>query len=307
MKKSIILLGSLAMLAFIPMSETLLLRFKLDSARSYKQTTTITTDSKQEVQGQEMVVHQFVSVTTKMKVNLVTDSLHMYDVEYSDIKMELEGMGTNQKFGSDTTKLKMTDPTSRVLNQMVNQPFEAHINELGVVEEVFGLEELIAEATVNATGITAMYAEQFSSGFGDGGLAKNLEMVTAIWPEQAVRIGETWSNEQYTPTGLPLISKNQYTLMAITGNQGEIKIESSLEIDKENSSTILSGMEASYNLSGSRTGTILFEVKTGWVIKADLLENITGNILITPNDQVPDGMIIPVEFKNDIKVVSNLN
>lgn len=307
MKKSIVLLGSIAMLAFIPMSETQFLRFKLDPARSYKQTTTINTESKQNVQGQEMTVLQFVSVTTKMKTRLTTDTLHMYDMEYSDIQMELEGMGSKQKFASDTTKLPFTDATSMVLSQLVNHSFEAHINENGMIQEVFGLEELIAEATVNATGITSMYAEQFSSGFGDGGLAKNLEMVTAIWPEKDVRIGDSWANEQYTSTGLPIIVNNIYTLIAINGNQGEIKVESTLEIDKENSSTILSGMEASYQLNGSRTGTILFEVKTGWVLKADLNDSISGNITISPNEQVPDGMNIPVEFKNDIDVVSNLN
>lgn len=305
MKSTFLFLVSGLCLAFTPVSKQHTFQFKLDSGKVYSQTTSISTDSKQSLSGQEMTAHQFVAVTTSLEYNEQKDSLDNYTMWYDEFSMEVQGMGMNQKFTSDTTALASVDATSRILNQLVDKKFNADFATNGQIIEVFGLEEIITEATISSTGLGNMYAEQFSAGFGDSGLAKNLELVTAIWPETEVKIGDSWTNEQYTSTGLPIILKNTYTLVSIDKKIGQLSVSSTAETDKNNNSTEMSGMNAVYYLEGNRSGTIDFEIETGWVTNANFDDLILGNIVLAPSEQLPEGMTIPVEFKNKITVKAN--
>ncbi len=280
------------------------LKFELPSGKVYKQRTTITTITKQSVEGVQTENAQLASVTTSLQKGDKVDSsgAPIYELTYNEITMETRQGEHILIVHSDTNRLKKVDPTSEILSQIVNKPFRASIDSTGFIHEVFGLEGIVKAATVSASGIAEVYAKQYSESFGDNGLAKNLEMVTQIWPSEPVEVGDTWSNQQYTPTGLPIILENQYTLTDLNEGVGILDVISEIKTDLKNNTVNMDGMNTTYHLSGQRKGRIAFELKTGWVVEAELNDEIEGSIEIAPSFQIPEGVSIPIEYQNSILV-----
>src|SRR5690606_4484653 len=128
------------------------------------------------------------------------------------------------------------DAMSQIFASLTQKKFDADIDLKGSIKEVRGLEEIITDATSPLGEQSSMISEQISAGFGDSGLAKNLEMFTAIMPANAVKVGSTWTNEQFTASGLPLILKNTFTLKSISGGMATIDVKSDIFVDPNKSS-----------------------------------------------------------------------
>ena len=304
MKTKLILGLSTVALAFTPMAKKVDLQFNLEKGKTYSQKTVMMTETKQTIMGNEQVVKQSAIAETKMELKEGGKNANTYSIWYDSIQMAIEQGGTAQEFTSDTAALAQVDPMSTIFSSMVDKKFEANIDLKGNIQEVTGLEEIVTDATSSLGEQASLVAEQISAGFGDSGLAKNLEMLTAIMPETAVKVGATWSNEQFTSSGLPLIMTNTFTLKSIKEGVAVINVEADMSVDPENSTTEIQGMAASFFLEGTRTGSFQMEVSTGFVTSAEMDDEIVGSITIEANNQVPEGMTIPLEMKTKTTVSS---
>jgi len=309
MKMKMILGVAILALAFTPAAKKTSFQFKLEDGKVYSQTTNIKGVIKQNIQG--MVQETTQNATLQLKMELLESSADQgtYNVWYKSIGMSIEsamsGKSMKQEFGSDTTNMEKVDPTSLILSKMTDHKFQATVTHLGEVENVEGLEKIITDALPGDSASAAGMRGNISSSFGDGGFAKNIETVTDIFPDKKVKIGSTWTKESYTASGMPLISKNTYTLKAVEKNKATIDVVSDLSVDPENATTNLQGLDAVFFLEGTRHGTIRVDVETGWVIEANFTDDIVGSLNISPNAQLPDGMTIPMEVENTIVVTGN--
>lgn len=297
---------SIAALAFAPMAKKVQLQFKLEKGKTYTQNTLMTTVTKQTIAGNEQVINQNAGTITIMELKELGNGSNTYTLWYDNISMGIsQGGGMTQTFNSDTTQLASVDPMSQIFSSLTGKKFEANIDLSGKIAEVKGLEQIISDATSPMGEQAGMIGEQISAGFGDSGLAKNMEMLTAIMPAEPVKVGSTWTNIQFTSSGLPLLVNNTYTLKSISGGKAVIDIKATISVDPDESSTELQGMKATYYMEGSRTGTLEMEVSTGFVTSADINDEIIGSISIASNAQMPDGMTIPIEMNSNTAVTSN--
>lgn len=278
--------------------------FKLEKGKIYQQTTNVESETIQTVQGTQMSTKNSVSANTYMELKDEGDTTNIYDVWYGGISMKIEGMGMNQSFSSDTTELESVDAVSRILSSLIDQKFQATINLSGRVNYVDNLENIIENAVGNESSQTDMMKDQIMASFGDGGFAKNIEMSTNIVPDKPVKIGDTWQVQQYTNTGLPLIIVNNYTLKSVNDGIATISIDGSLSVDPKNAKTSIQGLDAVYFMDGSRTGELNLEIETGWLVDADFKDDIVGSISISPSAQVPNGMTVPLEMKNNTTITT---
>lgn len=277
------------------------MKLNLEKGKKYTQKTEVVNATKQTMMGQVMEINTTASSITHMELTEDMGKTDMYKIWYGDVGMSMTGMGQTQTFTSDTSNLDTVDPMSKVLAGLTGKKFDAKITEKGMVEEVMGLEEMVKNATAAMPGGPQM-AEQISGSFGDDGLAKNLELTTDIFPEKSVKVGDSWTKEQFTSTGLPIISKTTYTLKSVENGIAILDVVAQLETDPANASTQVQGMEATQYYEGERTGILDVEVATGWVTSGALQDDIVGSITIAPGAQVPDGMTIPIEMSNTITI-----
>ncbi len=290
------LIGLLAIitLAFAPAKKQEL-QFKLKKDTQYKLSTTMENITKQTMMGQEMVITANIQSAINFELKEEGSESDQITMWYGDIAYSVSQMGNKQEFRSDTTALEVVDPLSALLANITERKFVATVTRKGIVDEVSGLEEIIAAAlggdTLNPVN------NQVTAGFGDTGLAFNLENTTNIFPDHAVKEGDSWTIDQMTSTGFPLLAKNKYTLTSIRGDRAEISVVGTLETDPENQVSEAMGMEALIYLEGSRKGTLTIELATGWVTEGSFTDDFSGSITLSPNPQIPDGMTVPVEVK----------
>lgn len=305
MKTSLILGLSVLAFAFTPASKKMELQFKLEKGKTYEQTISLTSTTTQTFQGTEQVVEQAVSAKTSMELKEAGEKTDTYTMWYNNINLGVSQAGNEQKFNSDTTQLTTVDPMSNLFSHLVNSKFEATFDRKGKVQSVSGLEEIITDATSGLGPQGAAVAPQISASFGDNGLTKNIELITAIIPDEPVKEGSTWTNKQFTSSGLPLILNNTYTLKKVDNGIATIDVAGKLSVDPANSTADLQGMEATYFMDGTRTGTIQMEVATGWVKSAEFNDSIAGSVTLAGNEQMPDGATIPIEMTTKTTVSSN--
>ncbi len=301
MKFTKALIGVALIAPSIVLAQKVDMKLNLEKGKKYTQKTEVANVTKQTMMGQVMEINTTASSTTYMELAEDNGKTDTYNIWYGNVGMSMTGMGQSQTFTSDTASLETVDPMSKVLAGLTDKKFDAKITEKGMVEEVMGLEEMVKEATAEMAGGPAM-AEQVASSFGDDGLAKNLEMTTDIFPEKSVKVGDSWTKEQFTSTGLPIISKTTYTLKSVEGGTAVVEVKATLETDPANASTSMQGMDATQYYEGERSGTLNVEVASGWVTSGTLKDDIVGSITLAPNPQIPDGMTVPIEMTNTITI-----
>lgn len=306
MKIKLLLGLSILAFAFAPTSKKIDLKFNLEKGKTYTQNTMMKTVTKQTIAGAEQIINQSAGTITKIELKETGADANTYTLWYDNISMGIDqGGGIKQEFNSDTTTLETVDPMSKIFSSLTGKKFDANINSTGKIVEVKGLEEIITNATSSMGEQAGIIAEQMSAGFGDSGLAKNMEMLTAIMPGESVKVGSTWTNQQFTSTGLPLIVANTFTLKSVENGIAVIDVKANITVDPDAASTEIQGMKAAYFMEGSRTGTIQLEVNTGWANSAEINDKIVGSITIEANAQMPDGMTIPIEMDSNTTVTSN--
>jgi hypothetical protein len=294
MKKRIFALLAIGALAFTPAKKADLI-FKLAKGKTYVHTSEISSKIKQTAMGQVQEQEATITATTYFEFAEEGTGADMYTMWYDNIGMDISLMGQKQRYTSDTTNLEMVDPMSSLFAGLTKSKFQARITRKGLVEEVMGLEEHIAELTGRDSGSPNQMSEVISSSFGDDGLARNVEISTNIFPESTVKPGDTWTLDQPSNSGLPVKLKNKYTLVSLNDTHAEIELTGLFTVDPANERMEQMGMEMLYFLEGDRKGNLTVEIATGWVTAATITDNITGSVTISPNDQLPDGMTMPLE------------
>jgi hypothetical protein len=281
-------------LAFAPAKKAELI-FKLEEGKTYKQVTTETAKVKQTIQGQERVTDQNSVASVYMEFKESGDEVNSYTLWYDNLEVSFSMSGQEQSFNSDTSEMATVDPLSKMLSGLIGEEFEVGINHSGSVKKVEGLDAIIKKQTEGLTGQAAMMASQLTESFGNKEFSKGFEVGTAIAPASKVKPGATWTEKQYLAGTLPVIADNNYTLKSVSNGVANITVEASLSLDPENSTTTMQGMQASYFLDGTRSGTYEVEMETGWVTNAEINDEVVGSITFPPNEQMPEGMSIPLE------------
>jgi len=156
---------------------------------------------------------------------------------------------------------------------------------------------LLQEALSGSASIPGV-SEIMEESLGVNGFAKNLEVTTDIYPEKSVKPGASWSKEQFTSLGLPIISKTTYKLESVKDGVATIKVDAILETDPDNATMQIQGLDATQFIEGTRSGMLQVDVESGWVTSGELNDDIVGSITIAPGAQVPDGLTIPIEVQN---------
>jgi hypothetical protein len=294
MKSKIVLGLAVVALAFAPAKKAELI-FKLEEGKTYNQIITEVATVKQTIQEQETVTDQNTMSSLYIKFKETSSDLNSYTVWYDSLEVNFAMGGQEQSFSSDTSGMQTVDPLSKMLSGLTGEQFDVGINNSGSVKNVEGLDVIIKNLTEGLTGQAAMMAAQVSKSFGNEEFSRGFETGTAIAPASKVKPGDTWTEKQYLAGTLPLMAENTYTLESVSNGVASINLEATLSLDPENSTTTMQGMQASYYLDGARTGNYEVEMETGWVTNAEVTDEVVGSITFAPNEQMPEGMSIPLE------------
>ena len=157
-------------------------------------------------------------------------------------------------------------------NALINQRFYLRIDKTGDILDVYGLEK-VYENIYKALGDTLSEQDKslVKESFGKESIKGIIQNQFQIFPQTEITIDSAWTRSYETNLLVfPVRNNLSYTLLEINeeGDQSILKIKADLGIDFLNKEINEEG--AKYTLTksdASGTGEVLFDLKSGWIVK----------------------------------------
>lgn len=306
MKKYFVLLAVILVVS-VAEGQKYPLGLKLEAGKEYKQVMTSKVNIVQDLGGQKINNSMDVKGLMVYAVKGFANNIYEMDVRYGNLSITMQlPQGGTMEFSSE--KKDESDIFSGVLSEMVNKPFQIKMSQTGRVLEVKNVEALFESAfkkfsNVPAASLAPLKA-QLMSAYGPEAFKGNMEMITAIFPEKPVAVGESWTNSIKLASGFVADMASTYKLMKKNPGDFQIAGDSKIQTVDKDALVETNGMKMSYDLSGKLVSEIRIDAKTGWIIEAKINQEISGQANIKENPQLPQGMIIPMTMTN-VMVVTN--
>jgi len=174
------------------------------------------------------------------------------------------------------------------------------------VENISGLDQLWDDMIENVDELPEAQKKQMKmqikNMYGEKAMKGSMESGMAIYPEKPVKKGEQWIIASTIETGMVALSTATFTYV---GKEGELaRIEGIAEISTEDAQAYseVNGMEMRFELEGKATSSYLVDRKSGWVMKAEHVQEIEGSSFLKESPQIPDGMEVPIKIKNKLVI-----
>ena len=277
------------------------LELDLKQGAKYLQSMESLAKIQQEIDGKTLNNEMRMSGTTAFTVKEVNDDGYSMEVQYEELAFTIDSPSGPLVFSSE--KQDDADILSQILAEMKKTPFQIRMSRTGKVTEIQNIHLLFEAALSKFPQIDSnqrdLLMDQLMKSFGKESFKGNMEMVSAIYPDNPVALGETWDVKTSLRTGG--MSGEMATIYRFKGGEaGNHIIEGSSIItttDKDKYSMI-NGMPTRFELEGSMISKIKVDEKSGWIVEANFEQDIQGTTFIQDNPSLPGGMEIPIVMKN---------
>ena len=279
------------------------LSLNLEEGKTYRQITHAVTTLNQDVYGQKMEILITVEGSMSFLVNTAKKTGFDMTARYDWMKISM-GM----PMGQGTMELSSEDPAeddfiSQFLAEVKLIPFQMKMDRKGKIIEMENVDSTW-EAAMDKIPMaeSERLKSQMMDAFGEDARRASIEMVTAVFPEKAVKKGAQWTTTTTRKSGMSFTLSNTYTYEGSEDGLAIISVRSSIETTDQEAWVEDGGMTMRYELSGLATGHIERDPKSGWTREASIEQNLEGKTYIKDNEQIPGGMEIPMTIKTEQKI-----
>ena len=261
----------------------------------------------QTVNGNENAINLDFNFKMAFKVNSVADTVYNMEVSYQTLDMKIKTGGTMIEM--DSKKVDAKDVSSNIVSAMMNKPFNITMTKHGKIIAVSNAENMIS-AVFNSfpqidTAKKAQLKAQFMQQFGAKAIKGNLEIGTAIYPENKVSVNDKWVVNTKLESTMTALLKTTYELIAVTDTGYHISGNGVMATDANAAASVIAGMAMKYNLTGTLISDITVDKVTGWVTSLKLNEIMKGEIDIQDNPKIPGGLTMPITITSNQVTTGN--
>lgn len=282
------------------------LSLNLEEGKEYKQVSDSKSIITQDINGQQVKMIMTIKGKMLYKVISVNPSDYSMDVKYESLSMTMDMPQAKMEFSSE--KNDKMDIFSTLLSKMVGKSFYVKIAKNGKVIEVKNIESMFESLLENYTDIPDSKLEQLKAqlnkAYGAEAFKGNIEMVTAIFPDNPVNKGDKWTIKTNLESGMSGIVTTEYELANLNSDYFMISGKSVIETEDKDAYVESNGMPMKYDMDGSMISEIKVDRETGWIIEANINQEIKGDAYIKENPQIPNGMKIPMIMKNEMEITN---
>ncbi|WP_321306048.1 DUF6263 family protein [Marinifilum fragile] len=221
------------------------------------------------------------------------------EVKYRTVEMEMESAQGKSSFSSN--KASDQDIMSTMLSRMIDKPFKMIMGQNGKVIEIKGIDNLFG-GMFEGFDITQQQKDQIlaqlKQSYGAKAFKGSFEQITAIYPEGKVKLGKKWTTETNIEAGMSVHVTTNFELKAANTEYFLLHGEGDLSSNPNSPFVKQNGMDMKILLDGNLTSDIKIDRKTGWIIDATIVQNLSGNTELKASEQMPEGMSIPMTVKS---------
>lgn len=266
------------------------------------------TEVKIETEFQGEKVESYITFGGRMsfKVNEKTDSIYNLEVKYQNLHYLVNT--NNNEISANTKKVDSTNMLSLILKEMIKSPFEMSITKYGEVRSI-NMESFFnnlfnwLEDVPKLEKARLIY--MLKQSFGEKAMKGAMETLTAIYPKKPVEEGDIWENEIRVENLYTMILNNKFELLDRNENFMIIKEVSKTRSKEDMPYVKQNGELMRVKTHGEMLSTYKIDSKTGWIIEAELVQNIKG---LTEKKWKEDSIIIietPFKYDGVIKLTPN--
>ena len=283
-------------------TEKIHLRLNLQEGESFSLRMITDQDISQTIQGQQQETRQTLGLSYTFDVDQVnSDGSALTRVTYDWVLFEQDGPLGKTKYDSATPP-DTVPPAAAGYAALVGQGFTMEISPAGRVQDLQGVDDMIThmlEELDLPEGATMDSVEQsFRDQFGDQALKENMENLMAIYPEEPIGIGGTWSKTVAVSVGVPMILENRWTLTAREDGVATVDVYSTIKSNPEGAPIEIAPFEVSFDISGAQQGTMTLDEDTGLTISAHLTQTFAGQV------EMGEGMSWPISWESITRLES---
>ncbi len=305
--RKINILTLLILVSFSCFAQKANLCLNLKKGQEYKQNLDSKVSIEQNVSGMTINIGMNINGDMSYVVDKVNGDSYDLSVKYNSLTMAMEMPQGSMKFSSE--KKDVNDMFSTILGEMIGKTFYITMLKNGKITEVRNSEVLfetiynklpnVPEAQLN------QMKSQLSQAYGKDALKGNLEMVTSIFPDKPVSIGDSWSITTNMKSGFSALMNSTYKYLEegsdyyLIGGDSDIQTEDTADYVENN------GMKMKYDLKGTIASKIKIDKESGWILEAKINQELKGKTDIAANAQMPNGMSMPMVMKNNMTITGN--
>ncbi len=232
--------------------------------------------------GQEQNVKNKIELGYRFDVLSASDEAFEVRMTYYRVRFEQEGpMGA---ISYDSENPPETVPMqARGFSALVGQSMTMKLDPMGKVLEVKGVDDMLERMLAQYGEIDETMRGQIEQSlrgqFGEEAMTSQMESMFAIYPEEDVAVGDTWSREVSVRSGLPLKVTTNYRLAGLEGNRAALEMEGKILPDADGPVN-MGGMQIEFDITGTQKGTAVMDVSTGLIVEATSEQEVSGDMVV---------------------------
>jgi len=290
----------------------------------------------QKAEGQSLDIYQIKTTELEFEVETVdANSIASIKVTYLKLKEKDKSQGGQMEYDSTNPEISTGNPFTSIYSSMIGQGFIMKVSPEGNILELTGIDEMyskMAERLANSED------ENMRKKLGDkaqraidetnksyGSRAKRIEAlkekikklpwfterqfmellnnVVVPFAGKPISIGDSWQAGVMRLSIVPDEIKGTYTLKEKNQTFFIVDVNSKIDIDN----VTVPGMgspqvQTKVSLKGSYEGSLKIEQASGWLNRKDATLKIAGEMKMAANQQMPQGMTIPMSAESIITV-----
>lgn len=274
------------------------LKLNLKKGQRYTQSMFMDLDMTESISGQGINVSSKMQFDFKQEVKAINANGDIVmESEYSRIIMTVDAMGQKMSYDSqakDTSSSADVMKTyTKTFSKIMGKKFSVTMTPKGKVVAVKGLKEILEAMKTGKEDATAQ--KLLESTLDEKKISSNFESSYHIFPDNPVKVGDSWTQQSSVESMFPMDIKTGYTLKEV--NNGVAKITASGDFTMKKDDYEANGMKMKVDFTGTYAGTYDLDVKTGISQKGIIAMPMKGTMELM-------GMEVPVTVSTNLQTTT---
>jgi hypothetical protein len=279
------------------------LELKLNKGKTYYERMLIEQKMTQEIMGQQQIINMTIGMIQKGDV-LETDSQGNMRIRYTYMGTRFKQDGPMGSVDYDSAKQTTPPAGAEGFAALIGQSYSMRISPKGKVLDVNGVKEMgeAVREKLPAGANPADTSSPLSSFLDEQSIREMTEQSMAIYPDQPVEIGASWTTKQTVKRGMPMFTESKLTLQKREGGVATIALAGTIKPDPSGPPMDVQGMKMKMDMAGTQDSTILMNEATGLVQSRKGKQDLKGQIKIGASAEGPFDMQIPMTMATTFTV-----
>lgn len=256
----------------------------------------------QDLDGFTQTIINLIESEILIKVAEVQGDSAKLEVAYQNLYFSMDGpMGEGMVMSSRGDR---NDPINKVVRSMVNNPFYVYLNKFGKILSVEGMEVVLGKINESLDLIDEDLKESIQASidnqFGEESFKSSFMTGLIAYPAKSIQVGDTWSSSMSDYSTVPLEMNTTWHLLNIKRNTAEIEGIATLQSKEK---TIKGGDIEHIGLTGTNNIKATVNVATGWIQESTQTSEISGIMVLPPDQYFSESVEIPLKIKTVTRTV----